>query len=252
MPSKTNLDYVQDILSALDSDEVNSVSDTVESLQVLRILKRTYDSIVTRADLNEHYNLFRLTASGDNTKPTLMTRPSGVSSLLWVKYNTETSDDTNDNYREITFLPLDTFLNLAHQLKEDADNVGTFTHENQKFYYEDDRAPRYYTTYDDYTLIFDAYDSEVDTTLQTSKTQCYGKLDQTFSLTDTFVPFVDVEFGTLLLNEALVTAFGELKQVPNEIANKWAMRAWTKVSKAKRAIDQNRKPINDQVNYGRK
>jgi len=260
MPAKTNLDYVQDILSALDSDEVNSVSDTVESMQVLRIVKRTYDSIVTRADLNEHYTLFELTASTDITKPTLMTRPTNVSSIIWVKYNMETADDSNDNFREVIFLPLDSFLNRMHNLKEDADNVESFTQvissglssDTITVLYETDRAPQYYTAFDDYTLLFDSYDSDVDTTLQKTKTLCYGKKDQTFLLTDDFIPFIDVEFGSLLLNEALVVAFAELKQVPNEVANKWAMRAWTKIGHGKRAIDQGRHPLADQVNYGRK
>ncbi len=256
MPSKTNLDYVQDILSALDSDEINSVDDTVESAQVLRILKRTYDSIVSRADLNEHYTMFQLEASGTSTKPVLMTRPTDVSSILWIKYNVETADDTNDNFREITFLPLDTFLNMTHRLTESDTQVDTFTQtidtSSIKFFYENDRAPRHYTTYDDHTIIFDAYDSAIEATLQKAKTQCYGKKDQSFTSTDAFVPFLDVEFGTLLLNEALVVAFAELKQVPNEVAKMWAQRAWTKVSNSKRGINQNRKPILDQVNYGRK
>jgi hypothetical protein len=226
-------------------------------MQVLRILKRTYDSIVTRADLNEHYTLFELEASEDITKPTVMYRPDDVSSVLWVKYNCETADDTNDNFTDMTFLPLDSFLNQMHLLKLDADNVDSFTLDVDgvdtiQFVYEDDRAPRYYTTFDDRTIIFDSFDSDVENTLQNEKSLCYGKKDQTFSMTNTFVPFMDVEFGTLLLNEALVVAFAELKQVPNEVANKWAMRAWTKIHNSKRGIDQKRHPIEDQVNYGRK
>lgn len=263
MPSKTLLDYTQDILSALDSDEVQSITDTVESLQVARVIKRSYDAIVMRADLNEHYTTFQVYASGDNNQPTIMYRPDDVDNIQWLKYNCETADDTNDNWRDVQFQPLDTFLKFQYQLKADADNVVSFDLVNTTWMTtgatdtitvlsRNDKAPQYYTCLDDYTLIFDSYDAEVDTTLQEDKSLAYGKKDQIFTMDDEFIPFVDQEFGTLLLNESMALAFAELKQVPHELATKWANRAWTKTGKAKRGVDNNRRPIDDQVNYGRK
>jgi len=38
MAKKTVLDMVQDILSDMESDEVNSISDTTEALQVAQII----------------------------------------------------------------------------------------------------------------------------------------------------------------------------------------------------------------------
>lgn len=256
MPIKTNLDYVQDILSALDDDEVNSVSDTTESLQVLRILKRAYDGIVSRADLNEHYTLFELTPSNDPLQPTIMYRPNDVDNIIWLKYNKATVDDTNPNFQPVTFLDMNEFLRKMYMLKSDQDNVisyeflsGTDTINILGY---NNKSPTWFTTYDDRTLIFDSYDVEMDSTLQNDKTLAYGKKDQTFLLTDTFVPFLDVEFGTLLLNEALVLSFAELKQVPHEKAQQWANRAWTKTNKSKRAVDQDKRPIDYAPNYGRK
>lgn len=256
MPSTTLLEYTQDILSAMDSDEVNSISDTVESMQVARIIRRAYDAISSRADLVEHYTLFELTASGDNAKPTLMYRPNEVLTVDWLKYNKETTDDVNMNFQEVIFLPLDTFLSQMHQIKEDDDNVIAYTITINSDTIEvlgyDDKAPTYWTAVDDDIILFDSYDAEVDTTLQKSKTLGYGKKDQSFTMSDSFVPFLDRDFSTLLLNEATTLAFAELKQVPHEIANKMAMRMWTKTSKAKRGLDNQRKPIDDVVNYGRR
>ncbi len=39
---RTLLDMVQEILSDMDSDEVESIDDTVEAEQVVSILKSTY------------------------------------------------------------------------------------------------------------------------------------------------------------------------------------------------------------------
>ena len=46
----TLLEIVQDILSDMDSDEVNSINDSVESLQVAQIVKTAYYNIVDGKD----------------------------------------------------------------------------------------------------------------------------------------------------------------------------------------------------------
>jgi hypothetical protein len=46
MAKMTLLEMTQDILSDMDSDEVNSINDSVESLQVAQIIKTTYFNIV--------------------------------------------------------------------------------------------------------------------------------------------------------------------------------------------------------------
>lgn len=254
--SWTLLDYTQAILSSLDSDEVGSISDTVESEQVVKILKSTYEEIVARADLSEHYTLFELEASGDATKPTKMTRPSDVQSLEWIKYNAETVSDTDDNFRLVQFLPLNQFLDQMHSITESDSNVGSFTEtvgtSSLTFYYFNDRAPNYWTTYDDHTIIFDGYDVAVDTTLQKTKTLAYGKKEQTWTETDSFVPFIDSEFSVLLLNEAKSLAFAELKQMPHQKAEQSARRLWSESQKKKRSLDRNQSELDRMPNYGRK
>lgn len=84
--SQTVLDMTQTILSALNSDSVNSISDTSESMQVARIIQNKYYDILGRGDLPEQQMLMQLTASGDSTKPVLMTVPSGVLRIDWIKY----------------------------------------------------------------------------------------------------------------------------------------------------------------------
>lgn len=256
MPVKTNLDYVQDILSALDSDEVNSISDTTESLQVTRILKRAYDGIVTRADLNEHYTLFELTPSNDPLQPTIMYRPNDVDSIIWVKYNVVSINNPTVSFQEVCYLDMDTFLDRMYRITLTQPNTMSYNFNNGTDSIEirgyNNHYPRYYTTFNDKTLIFDSYDNTMDSTLQNDKSLAYGKKDQSFQMTDTFVPFLDVEFGTLLLNEAMVLAFTELKQMPHANAAQWASRAWAKTNRAKRGVDQDRRPILDAPNYGRR
>jgi hypothetical protein len=78
-----------------------------------------------------------------------------------------------------------------------------------------DKAPQYFTSFDDEYLVFDSYDSQVDTTLQSNKTQCHGKRSVAFSLLDTFTPDLPIQMFTYLLAEAKSTAFMTLKQMAN-------------------------------------
>lgn len=82
----TLLELTQDILSSLSSDEVNSISDTTESVQVATIIKQKYFDIVNRVPLPEHEQLVQLTAATDPDQPVLMYVPEGVADIKWLKY----------------------------------------------------------------------------------------------------------------------------------------------------------------------
>jgi len=79
-------------------------------------------------------------------------------------------------------------------------------------------APTYYTSFDENYIVFDSYDSDVDTSLQNSKVQCYGKRYPTFTMSDAFTPDLPVQMFSYLLNEAKSTCFLTLKQAPNQKA----------------------------------
>lgn len=92
----TNLDYVQSILSSLGSDEVNSISDTTESLQVAEALRTTYFNIISRTDLTSQKQLIKLDPSLDSSLPVLMYIPSGIGKIEWLKYfNSNVLSGTN-------------------------------------------------------------------------------------------------------------------------------------------------------------
>src|SRR6267154_6196147 len=82
----TLLSMTQSILSALSSDEVNSISDTTESLQVAEVIKQAFMSISARAGIVEQSQLFQLDPSLDATKPVLMYKPDHINKIEWIKY----------------------------------------------------------------------------------------------------------------------------------------------------------------------
>lgn len=251
----THLQLTQLILSSMDSDEVSSYDDTVESLQVANILRTVYYDIVDRAELPEHEQIINLTASTDADKPVLMTVPESVTSVLWVKYNKETEDDTDIAVRPVQYLMLPDFLERMYYFSESDDNVDTFSHtlnaQTFTILYKNDVAPSYYTSIDDDLLLFDSYDSAVDSTLQSSKTVAFGRVAPTYTLSNTFTPDLDDNQFSLLINEAKALAWAELKQTQHGKAEQSARRGWislqTKKARGKREDWYAMLP-----NYGRK
>lgn len=89
----TLLQLTQSILSSLNSDEVNSIGDTTESLQVAECIRTSYLNMLGRYDLPEHNQIFQLTASTDSTKPVVMYRPDGINRIEWIKYYDSNPND---------------------------------------------------------------------------------------------------------------------------------------------------------------
>lgn len=267
----TNLQYVQSILSSLGSDEVNSVSDTTESLQVLGCLKSAYFNIIARTDPPEHKQLLQLDPSLDPTAPVLMYVPDGIKSVEWIKYFN--SNDLPDvpgtpgfqhdlnvditpsgggasppppGYQYVIILPVRQFLDMTNGFNPENSNVLSFTLSNSEngypgnftFYYKNNKQPQYCTILSNYFVVFDGYDQVVDNTLQASKTMAYGEVIPAWKDTDNFIPNIDEEQVPLLLNEAKSLAFFELKQMIHTKAEQEAKRQWSSVQKDKSIIDR--------------
>jgi len=216
MAKMTLLEMTQDILSDMDSDEVNSINDSVESLQVAQIIKTTYYNIIDGRDYDFLYELFQLEPSGDSSKPTHMKLPENIIDLKYIKYNTRKLADTKDKYLKIKYLNPEDFMTIVDARDSSKTNVTVVTDSTGiSINVKNDKAPEYFTSFDDEYLVFDSYDSQVDTTLRNNKTQCHGKRSVAFTLLDTFTPDLPVQMFSYLLAEAKSTAFVTLKQLPN-------------------------------------
>jgi hypothetical protein len=250
----TLLDIVQLILSDMDGDEVNSISDTVESEQIARIVKETYMDIISRADLPEHHSLFELEATTVAT-PTLMTLPTDALGVDWIIYNKFITDETIDPYfQDVPYKDMNTFLHDMYSLDTDEDNVasGTLTINGDSItlLWTDDKHPDFFTVFDDYYILFDSYYSDEDSTLQKTKSLAYGLLEPTWTHTDGATPDLDSKQFSLLIQEAKSQAFIDLKQVENPKAEQRARKAWLNMQRRNKnfKIDQ----YNTYPNYSRK
>jgi hypothetical protein len=214
MAKMTLLDMVQDILSDMDSDEVNSISDTVEALQVAQIIKSTYYNIIDGRDYPFLHELFQLDTSGTSIRPTHLKLPETIIDLDWIKYNKKKSGETRNRYEKIKYKTPEEFLDIINQLDSSSATVQLVEDiTGVELNILNNKAPEYFTSFDDETLVFDSFDSSVDSTLQNSKLQCYGKRSVAFLLEDSFVPDLPVQMFSYLHNEAKSTCFARLKQI---------------------------------------
>jgi len=269
----TLLEIVQEILNDMDSDEVNSISDTTESLQVANIVKETYFYLVSQMDFPEHTGLFQLNASGDNTKPVLMTVPSNVLKLYSIKYNKLLNGRTESVFDPVVYLDLPEFLDRTQELsttylqgtlvggvmvysESSSPSVSSMTATidgtDFEFKYYKDRAPEYYTVIGDETIIFDAYDSSVDTTLQQSKTYCQGLLEPTFTLSDSYIPDLDATEFNWFINECKMAANVKLRQAVDPIAQFRARKGLIRSQRQKENYPSNVSYYGRHQGFGRK
>lgn len=258
MATQTLLDMTQEILSAMSSDEVNSIGDTTESLQVATIIRRKYFDIVGRAGLPEYNQYIELTPSNDATKPTLMYVPAEVNRIDWIKYMDTSVVDQRD-YKYVTILPIQQFTDMVNSFNPTEDIVDSFVFTDAAnsfpgdftFYYMNDRQPTYCTVVSNQYVIFDSYDNTQDDTLQSSKTMCFGQVAPSFRMEDTFIPRLDDKQFPLLLNEAKALAFYELKQMPHAKAEQEIKRQWSSTAKNK-SVDNKPTYFDSLPDFGRR
>lgn len=248
MPKLTLLQMTQDILNDMDSDEVNSIDDTIESQQVAQIIKTTYNEIIDSRYWSHLKKLLQLDASGDSTKPVWMKIPEGVQEVLWIKYNKIESGETRNRFEDVLYKDPEDFLELVMSRDNTDSNVGTFTgYDGLTLPIRNDRSPSYWTSFDDEYIVFDSYDSGVDTTLQSSKSMTMGYKEASFTLSDSFIPDLPANVFSYLLSESKSVAFNAIKQAPNSKEEQRSRRQRTWTARKNRTREKPRYP-----NYGRK
>jgi len=251
MAKKTLLEIVQSILSDLDSDVVNSISDTVEAGQVVEILEQTYYDLIVNEVIPEHYTLFQLTALGDTAKPNYLKMPTDMKQLLTFKYDVRQDGDTQPQWKDIKYLHPTHFLNkfITRNLDD------TFTIEVEDFsgvslLIDNDKDPEFWTSFDDEYIVCDSYNADVDASLQATKTMAYGSKEPVFTRDDDFVPDIDSNVFQLYINEAKTTAFINLKQQLNPRSAQLAKKQSVKLQNKKYRTEQANQP--GRPDYGRR
>lgn len=203
-------------MSSFSLEEVNSIEDVPEALQIATVVKETYYDITGHKDWEFLNKTFSLDASGASTKPVLMSIPFRVADIDFIKY----LDEKDNKYKPITYLNPEDFINLVteRQLSSNIQEVsGVVAQVSAKFKVYNDRQPTYFTSFDEKNIVFDAFNSTYDTTLQANKTLCKGTVIPTFLLEDSYeIEMPEEMVWSYLLPEVKSVASINLLQTANQ------------------------------------
>lgn len=235
MAKMTLLAMTQSILSAMDSDPVDSIDETVESIQVTEIIKEAYYDLVSLRDWPWLKQLSTLTGLGDVGTPTKMRLPELVSKVFWIKYNK----------KEVKYMHPDDFDNMIDARPEVAGSVDANG-------FRTNQDPSYWTSYDDDYIVFDAYNSDEEATLQGANSKFYGTISPSWSTVDGFIPDIPEKFFPTLLAEAKSQAFVNLKQQSNNREEFKAKRGRVTMQNEAWRHEKGEHKFGRKVNYGRK
>ena len=252
MAKMTLIDMIQNILSAMDSDYANSIGDSVEADQIATVVRETYFDLINNVlTLPEHKEIISLTGLGDSNHPNYLKFPDNVQKIEIFRYDKQTTADTDLQYKDIVFLEPIVFQRRFNGRNESDSNVVSIADFSAgNLLIVNDKHPNFWTTFDDLYIACDSFDNTVDSTLQQSKTFCYGLTEPTWTHDDDFIPDLDSDLFPLLLEEAKSTCFINFKQVTNVKSERKARRQITSVhNKLHRRVFSN---VDRQPDYGRR
>jgi hypothetical protein len=250
MAKMTMLQMVQNILSAMNSDTVDTILATDESSQVAQHIEDVYAKMMTEKDWPHLQVLSQLVGLGDVTMPTRMQMPTDVTDINWIRYDSRVNSTAPRLMRDIKYLPpvefIDRITNRALQT-----NVVAYTDvlSNVVLHVYNDRAPIYWTSFDDDYIWFDAFDSSLEATLQQSKSIIHVIKEPVFNASDAFVPDLPSHMFPALLAAAKGTCFNYIKQQPAALEERDSRRQRVALQEKGRKEQQGNKRS---IHYGRR
>ena len=245
----TLLEITQEILSVMTSDEVNSISDTAEAEAVARIVMATFDNMVSTRNWKNHKELLKLVSHSSSARPTHSAVPANTKELLFVNYNKTKSGDSRLYYEPVKWKEPDQFTLYTNGRDSTSSTVQTVTDgTGVVLLIANDKQPQWYTSFDDDNIVFDSFDSAVDSTIQTSKIQAFGYIQPVSTFSNTWEPDIPKEAIRSLIEQAKSTARFQLDSVTDIKAEQEALRQ-------RRWLSQRNWTVNGGLkypNYGRK
>jgi hypothetical protein len=182
-----------------------------------------------------------------------MERPEGFHSIEWVKYDVKLTAGGDQNYEYVDYMEPDRFMERVQSRSTSDTNVTAVTLSTGIIIpVINDRRPQVYTVMDSGSdeLVFDSYDSNLETNLQASKSLAYGTQRPTLTLSDTATMVLPRHLETLVKREARALFFDLYKDGATREVDRTRRRAEVRAQRHRNIIkntDNDNRP-----DYGRK
>lgn len=254
MSKRTNLSMVQNILSAMDSDSVNSISDTEEASQIETILEEVYYNITSRRKWSFMEKTLQLENAVDLERPTKLVIPEQVSRINCLRYKTYKVDTDPQEYswKELKYLLPCDFIDHVQsrnitQLESEGRAITVLNDDSVEMYTITDTEPEFWTSFDDKNLYLDNWVLADSNTVIGNRTSVKAIVQPVFVKGDTEIQDLPPEMFPLLLAEAKSTAWLNFKGDANAKAEQVASRQYVKMREEEPTVQAPR----TWINYGK-
>ena len=244
----TLLQVINFYMDHTDGFRISTIDDGIEAQQVASIAEKVFYDLDNDVFGNSKLeSLIQLEALADNTKPNYLRLPDDALDIRddVVMYNTS-KDNTEIEMTKIAYLSPIEFLELIGRKKVKTTNQIVTDFNGYRMTIDNNKAPQYFTSFDDSHLVFDSYNSAVDSTLQQSKSGVITQIQRSFVPSDTYIIDFPEWFHTTYLNQVMSEASAALREEPLPTIARMARMGIIKAKKKTRIGD--RQPI---INYGR-
>lgn len=251
----TMLQVVQKTMEALNLDEVNSISDSPDAEQIAQIAQDSAYELLNMSEWPFSIRYTQLESIADNDRPNYLRIPDEVTRIDYIRYDkTDPANQDADEVdlveiEQIKWLPPEQFLEMTLRRNSQMDEVSVYTDFNgADLLIYTDRGPDYWTSFDDEYIVFDAYDSDIESTLQGNKSQVHAKWIEDIVIDDDFMLDAPAHFFSTWLAETKSTAFIYLKQEASPKDEQRARRGLAVLRRNASRTDNN----DGKVKYGRR
>ena len=247
MAKLTMLQFVQQIGEAIESDEIDVLDETIEATQIMTILQQTYNEVMDRRDW-EHLRdrVVQMDAMPDgDIKINHLLIPPSVTALQCLRYLS-----TDGKFTDLKYLQPCDFLAQLHGRDINDPNITSIPNDDGvPMYILTDKAPTYYTSFDEESIAFDAYETVRGIGNQIVDTVIVGNIKPVPDYTNpaAVLPMPE-RMNSLILNEAIATANYRLRQTSDPRSERLARRQNIKM----RELEPRTQRDNQEKTYGRR
>ena len=197
-----------------DGFRISTIDDGIESQQVASIAQKVFYDLNNDVFGNSQLeSLVQLEALADSTKPNYLRLPDTAADIKHDAVMYDISDDVAEiEMKEIEYMTPLNFLDLIGTKKASTTNQVVTDFGGYRMTIDNDAAPQYYTSFDDEYLVFDSFDSSVDSTLQSGKSGIITQLQRSFTQSDTYIIDFPEWFHTTYLNQVMAEASAALRE----------------------------------------
>ena len=248
MAKKNLLQITQSVLSSMNSDSVNSINDLEESIQIAEKAQEVYEDLMVLEDWEHLRTLLQLESLSDSERPNYLKIPELVSEILDIQYDKRKLNTDRKKFEPVMYKSPEDFMNLIISRDDTEDNITTVTDINSSvaLFIRNDHAPTYWTSFDEEHIVFDSYDSSIDSVVQQSKNFTRGTKEVLFTLSDNYIPDLPSKMFPAYLQEVTRICSVYFREQPSANDERRAFRSMAR-QKNSGTRTQKRK-----VSYGRK